>query len=238
MEIQEKLQEAGLTGNEAKIYLELVKKGELSANQIAKNLGIDRTLTYTILNHLIEKGQVSYIIKEKKKLFSCSSPDNLLNPLKSKEIVISDLIQELKKIKTEEKQDIEVKIYEGKEGIRTFVNLALKEKEFCAFGSTGLMFFTLYELPAMAKQAAKKGIKIRIIGNKELKSQEPFMLKDFEYGFLDIKSEATTCIFGDYVSIHMILPKPIFILIKNKKIALSYKNHFEILWDKSKKYKK
>lgn len=235
MDTLQKLQEAGLTGNEAKVYLELVRKKELSANQIAKNLGIDRTLTYTILNHLIEKGQISYIIKEKKKLFSCSNPENLLNPVKAKEIVVSDLIQELKKIKTEEKQDIEVKIYEGKEGIRTFVNLALKEKEFCAFGSTGLMFFSLYEAPMMAKQAAKKGIKIRIIGNKDLKSQEPFMLKGFQYGFLDIQSDATTCIFGDYVSIHMIKPKPIFILIKNKKIAESYKNHFEVLWNKSKK---
>ncbi len=230
MEIIEKLQEAGLTGNEAKVYLELVKKGELSANQIAKNLGIDRTLTYTLLNHLIEKGQISYIIKEKKKFFSCSSPENLLNSLKSKEIVISDLIQELKKIKTEEKQDIAVKIYEGKEGIKTFVNLALKEKEFCAFGSTGLMFFSLYEMPAMAKEATKKRIKIRIIGNKELKTQDSFLLKGFQYKLLDIKSEATTCIFGDYVSIHMIKPKPIFILIKNKKIAESYQNHFDCLW--------
>ncbi len=234
METIEKLQEAGLTGNEAKVYLELVKKGELSANQLAKNLGIDRTLSYTLLNHLIEKGQISYIVKKKKKFFSCSSPENLLNPLKSKEIVVSDLIQELKKIKTEEKQDIEVKIYEGKEGIKTFVNLALKEKEFCAFGSTGLMFFSLYEMPAMAKEATRKGIKIKIIGNKDLKSQEPFKLKGFQYKFLDIKSEATTCIFGDYVSIHMIEPKPIFILIKNKKIAESYQNHFEVLWKQAK----
>jgi len=66
MEITEKLLESGLTRNEAKVYLELSKKGESSANQIAKELGIDRTLTYTILNHLIEKGQVTYIKKENK----------------------------------------------------------------------------------------------------------------------------------------------------------------------------
>jgi len=66
MDTLEKLQQAGLTGNESRVYLELVKKGELSANQIAKNLGMDRTLTYTVLNHLVEKGQTSYIIKENK----------------------------------------------------------------------------------------------------------------------------------------------------------------------------
>ena len=76
MEILEKLQKAGLTGNESKVYLELVKKGELSANQIAKNLGIDRTLTYTILNHLIEKGQVSYVIRDNKKFFSIENRED------------------------------------------------------------------------------------------------------------------------------------------------------------------
>jgi len=237
MDVYEKLQEAGLTGNESKVYLHLLKKGESTANEIAHELGIDRTLTYTILNHLIEKSQVSYIIKKNKKIFSCSNPDNLLNPIKAKQVLITDLIKELKKVKHEEKQEIDIRIYEGKEGIKTFYNLALKYKEFCAFGSTGLMFFSTYEMPALAKKAKKLGIKIRIIGNKNLKSQKSFRLKGFQYGFLNIKSEATTSIFGDYVSIHMIKPKPIFILIKNKKIAESYQNHFEVLWKKTNKLK-
>lgn len=230
MEIYEKLQEAGLTGNEAKVYLHLTKRGELSANQISKEIGIDRTLTYTILNHLIEKGQVSYIIKKKKKLFSIASPENLLNPIKTKEVFIHDLINELKSIKKEEKQEIDMRIYEGKEGLRTFINLISKEKELCAFGSTGLAFFALYEMPALAKKFANSGIKARVIGNKELENQESFKLKGIKYGFLDIKSDATTSIFGNYISIHMVKPKPVIILIKNKKIAESYKNHFELLW--------
>ena len=66
MEFEDKLREAGLTGNESKVYYELLKKGQLSANQLAKNIGMDRTLTYTVLNHLIEKGMVSYTIKSNK----------------------------------------------------------------------------------------------------------------------------------------------------------------------------
>ncbi|MBU1988055.1 MAG: winged helix-turn-helix transcriptional regulator, partial [Nanoarchaeota archaeon] len=137
MDINEKLQQAGLTGNETKVYLELTKKGQLTANQIAKNLGMDRTLTYTILNHLIEKGQVNYIVRENKKTFSCSNPESLLNPIKAKESLIEELIKELGKIKRTEQQQTEIKVYEGKEGIRTLISHALKEKEFCSFGSTG-----------------------------------------------------------------------------------------------------
>src|SRR3989338_5886077 len=89
MELIEKLQVSGLTGNEAKVYVELLKIGESSANEIAKNIGMDRTLAYTVLNNLIEKGQVNYVIKKGKKIFSCSSLDNLLTSVKSKELLIN-----------------------------------------------------------------------------------------------------------------------------------------------------
>ena len=230
--ILEKLKEAGLTGNESKVYYELLKKGELIANNIAKNIGIDRSLTYTILNNLIEKGQVSYILKEKKKFFSITDPENLLNSIKKKEIIIKDLIPELKEIKTltEPKQDI--KIYEGKEGLRSLINLILKEKEYCAFGATGWAYFQLYEMPRITKEVAKKNIKVKVIGNKKLKKTEAFSLNNFEYKYLKAESKSPTSIFGEYVSIYITtMEKPFIILIKNKDIAETYKNYFDVLWD-------
>ena len=130
MNTNEKLQQAGLTGNEAKVYLELAKKRQLSANQLAKNLSLDRTLTYTILNHLIEKGQVNYIVKENKKFFSVAPPENLLNPIKSKETIIQDLIQELQKIESSEQQETTINVYEGDQGVRILLRLIQDEKEF------------------------------------------------------------------------------------------------------------
>ncbi len=231
-EILEKLKEAGLTGNEAKVYYELLKRGELVANNIAKNIGLDRTLTYTILNNLIEKGQVSYIIKEKKKFFSATDPDNLLNSIKKKEAVIKDLILELKDIKTLNESEQEIKIYEGKDGLRSLVNLMLKEKEFCAFGATGWAYYQLYEMPRIAKEIVKKNIKVKIIGNRKLKKTEVFNLKNIESRYLDVESKSPTSIFGEYVSIHLATKeKPFIILIKNKDIADTYKNYFELLWN-------
>ena len=91
-QILEKLRKAGLTGNGSKVYFELLKKEQLSANQISKNIGMDRTLTYTVLNHLIENGMVSYVIKGNNKLFNASSPENLLNPVKEQEAYIQNLL--------------------------------------------------------------------------------------------------------------------------------------------------
>jgi len=235
MDMHEKLQNAGLTGNEAKVYLELLKKGESSANQLAKNLGIDRTLTYTILNHLSEKGQINHIMKENKKYFSCSAPENLLNSIKSKEFLIIDLIKELKSIEKKDHIQTEIKVYEGKEGLRVMNKLLMQEKDFCSFGSTGRAFFELYEIPHVAKEVIKKKIKVRILGNKKYKGTQPFNFKEFEYRYINIDSEATTSIFGEYVSIHLIKDKPLIIMIKNKEIAHSYMNHFNFLWKNAKK---
>ena len=81
---EESLRTAGLPGNQVKVYLELLKKGSLSANQLSKDLNMDRTLVYTVLQHLMEKGLVNHIIKSKKKFFGAADPENLLNPLKEK----------------------------------------------------------------------------------------------------------------------------------------------------------
>jgi sugar-specific transcriptional regulator TrmB len=215
--------------------LELLKKGQLSANQVAKNLGIDRTLTYTILNHLIEKGQVNYMVKENKKFFSCAASENLLNPIKTTEIVVLNLIKELKTLKKEEQQQTEINVYEGKEGLRVMNKLAIKEKEFCSFGSTGRAYFKLYEIPHLVKEITKKKIKIRIIGSRRLKGTEAFKVKGFEYKYVNVESEATTSTFGDYISIILVKEKPLIIIIKNKDIAQSYRNYFEYLWKTAKK---
>jgi len=237
MDINQKLQEAGLTGNESKVYLELLRKGELSANRIARNLGMDRTLVYTVLNHLIEKGQVGYVVKEGKKKFSTSEPENLLDSIRAKELLVGDLIKELKKIKKKDQQDVEVNVYEGKEGLRKFISMAMKYNNFCSFGATGRAFDFLYELPAIAKKwERKKKFKGRIITTPKFKSHGLMTkVKNIEFRYLDIKSESTTGIWGDNISIHLAVDKPIVVIIKNKEIAESYQNHFEVLWKVAKK---
>ncbi len=233
--MEEKLKKAGLTGNESKVYLELLKQGELSANELAKKISTDRTLTYTVLNNLIEKGMVSYVIKSGIKFFKPENPENLLNPIKEREIFIKNIIPQLKKIKKIKDIPYEIKIYEGKEGLRTFLRLVIKHKTFCAFGATGRGYDLLYELQALSKNLKSKNYSAKIITSPKYKPHEMINLPYIQFKYLDIKSEATTGIFGDYVSIHLLTQKPLIILIKNKEIAESYRNHFEILWKSAKK---
>ena len=229
-ELKQKLTKAGLTGNESKAYLELLKSEELTANKLSKQISTDRTLTYTILNHLIEKGLVSYIIKQNKKFFKAEKPENLLNPIKKKEFFIKDLITNLNKIQKETSSPYEIKVFEGKEGLRTLFNLIFKNKSFFSFGGTGRAYEQLYEMQALVKILNKKEFFGKMIIQEKYRGHEVTKQKIIETRYSTTKTEATTTIFGDYVSIHLLTQKPLAILIKNKEIAESYYNHFQELW--------
>jgi len=234
-DFEQRLKKSGLTGNEAKVYLELIRKGELSANDLAKKIGMDRTLTYTVLNHLIEKGFVSHIVKESKKFFKAADPANLLNPIKEKESYVNDLILQLRKIEQVKEVASEVTVYEGKAGLRALMREIMANKSFCSFGATGRAYDALYEMPRLAKELATKGYHARIIAASGFKKHEMTQLKNIEVRFLDIKTEATTSIFGDKIAIHLIKDKPLVIIIKNKDVADSYMKYFEHLWKTARK---
>jgi len=233
--LQERLKKTGLTGNESKVYLELLKQGELSANEIAKKLSMDRTLAYTVLNHLLEKGMVSYVIRDSKKFFNSEDPENLLNSVRKTQVFIEDLLPDLRKIEQIKDTPFKINVYEGKEGVRTFSRLIMKHKIMCSFGATGRAYDYLYETPTLVKQLEKKGFSAKIITLPKYKNHPMIKVKNIQTRYLDIKSEATTSIFGNYVSIHILTQKPLVILIQNKEVVESYQNHFEVLWKSAKK---
>ncbi len=233
--LKEKLTQAGLTGNESKAYLELLKNEELTANELSKKISTDRTLTYTILNHLIEKGLVSYITKQNKKFFKAEKPENLMNRIRKKEFLVKDLIIELNKIQKQTNLPYEIKVLEGKEGLRTLFGIILKNKHFLSFGGTGRAYDKLYEIQALAKKMKKEEYSGKMILQEKYRGHEVTKQNIIKTKYSNAKAEATTVIFGNYVSIHLAKEKPLIILIKNKDIAESYKNHFEQLWKIAKK---
>lgn len=237
--LTEKLKKVGIPGNEAVVYVELLRRGSISANDLAKKLGMDRTLIYQVLSKLIEKGLVSSIIKENKKHFEVANPENLLTPVKEQEQFITVLISELKSIERLKEKEQEVNVYEGKQGLKTFFEELIKSKNICIFGATGKSYDILkFESPHIAKKAQKLGMKGRIITSKEFKRHEMTKIPNLKVKYLEeVKSPATTTIYDDKISIHVLTDKPIIIIIKNEDIAIGYRSYFEFLWKKAKRIK-
>lgn len=237
VEFEERLKKAGLTGNESKVYLELLRRGSISANELSKKVSLDRTLTYTLLNNMIERGFVTYVIKDKKKYFSAADPHSLLNPVREQEAYILDLIPQLRAIERVKEEYHGVEIYEGHEGLKTYLRNFIRYKEFFSFGSTGRAYDLVYEAPKVAEALAKGNFHGKIITTPKFEAHPLFKMKNIQCRCLDVESEATTNIFGDNVSISMLKQKPFVIVIRSKVLAESFRNHFEVLWKVAKPLK-
>ena len=61
------LEKLGLTETESKIYMILLRLGSTHVTPVIKKAELHRATVYDVLDRLIEKGLVSYIIKEGKR---------------------------------------------------------------------------------------------------------------------------------------------------------------------------
>lgn len=245
------LKEAGLTEGETKVYLALLELGSTTSGPIIEKSKISRSIIYTILEKLIEKGLVSFIIKEKTKYFQATSPNKILDYIeerenklkKSKENIEKILPQLLLKQKSFGKN--EAQIYIGTKGVRTaYENLYLKLKrndEFCFLG--------IYPELSPDQEAywkkdqkvrIKAGIKCRLLFNK---GTPDWMIKDRnKYKWCDARimssSIKTPAMFMTYKNTTLIMlqyPRAIAVEIINQEIKDSFQAYFEEYWKKIKK---
>ena len=91
---QEALVKFGLSENESKVYLFLLRQGSSKVNEIYEGTKIQRTFVYEILRNLLEKGLVSYVVKSGIKYFEASNPDKLKEIIEEKKILLDKILPE------------------------------------------------------------------------------------------------------------------------------------------------
>lgn len=239
MTIQQTLEKIGLTTNEVKVYLALIDLGTTLAGGIAKKAKLHRRQTYDALHRLIGKGLVSYTVKVGKKHFRPVDPERIMEIAKEREREINSVLPEIieKFKKTESK--IHAEIYEGTEGLKSVMELILKErKEWFTIGSTGKGPVVLpFYLEQFAKKRVKLGINRRVllVDTKEGRAYYRILKKQglVQIKFLpkEIQQPQTIWVFDNKVAIILVsLEYPTVFLIDNKEIADSYKEYFNLLW--------
>src|SRR3989344_6316022 len=98
MSIVENLQKAGLTEGEAKVYTALLKLGSSTSGPIIKESKVANSIIYRLLDSLIEKGLVSYIIKEKTKYFKAANPQKIMEFIEQKKGKLDESKQLIEKM--------------------------------------------------------------------------------------------------------------------------------------------
>jgi sugar-specific transcriptional regulator TrmB len=231
------LEMLGLEQKQAKIYLALLQLKQATATKISEDTRIERTLCYSIINKLIDKGLISYIIQNNVKYFKSAPPEKLMQDLKEKQEQLTNIMPQLIGLTKLNREKTRAELYQGKEGIKTVLKDIIKVgKDHIIFGEDGLQFEKLF--PIYSKQFVKKLEKENIKERVLFKAKGDMVkAKGSEFRYLpdDYFSPTCTVVYGNKTAIIIWSEPFLTILIENKEVARSYRNYFEILWGIAKK---
>lgn len=237
MDTKEVLKELGLSDGEAKVYLALLKLGETSVSKLTKETGQHRTTIYDFLDHLLQRGLVSYVVKSGVKYYKVADPDKLIEFLKEKEIKLKQVLPELKQLAKASIGEISVEVYRGVEGFKSVLNDRIKVgKDLYGFGVDEEKFEERF--PIVIKQFIKREQEKKLQEFLLTKEKAKFIYKEKNMHYKYIPEEffepTATAVYGNRVII--IIWEPLTtILIKNKGLAESYRRYHKLLWKIAKK---
>ena len=130
------LRKIGLSEGEIKVYSSLLDLGQSSLNNIHEKTGIERRNIYDILNKLIERGLVGYVLENKKRIFNITHPNKLVGYLEEKKHELDKLKYELQveipailQRFESKKYKINAAIYRGTNGVKSIYEDILNFKE-------------------------------------------------------------------------------------------------------------
>ncbi|MFC1801366.1 helix-turn-helix domain-containing protein [Nanoarchaeota archaeon] len=241
----EKLEEIGLTKSEIKVYLALLELGSSTTGPIVEKSGASSSKIYEVLEKLIEKGLVSYIVESGVKHFEAADPKRIMDYMNEKERRLKEQKDEVKKIlpelklkQTLSKYKSEATVYKGIKGVETAYYSALDAMK---PGQTVLVmgapsrsetlnrFFVKY-----TKELARRKLKIKLIYNEEARGEPQTSKESMPTGEVKYTPEITpseTAVYPDRVIIFPEAKDIILVEIKNKEIVESFRVQFEKWWE-------
>ncbi len=241
------LLQIGLNKNEARVYIALLKMNSASAGQLIKATEFHRNIVYDNLEKLIDRGLVTFILEGKKKIFQIAPPEMITEMLEkeqekltNKKVLAEEVKKEVKKRQLTHKDVQEATIFRGIKGLKVlFIDTLQEGDDYYVFGapksSLDIMGSTFWENYNLKREQQKMIVKM--IFNEELKewskriksklTKVRFLPKQFD-------SISETMVYGDKVAIIVWTEKPLATLIRDKNLARSYKQYFNLLWKQSK----
>lgn len=241
------LQNIGLTDGEIRVYLALLKSGPSTSGPITDRSRVASSKIYNILERLMQKGLVSYVVKEKTRHYQAEDPVKLKEyvtrkkqELTDQEAQIDDLLPQLQLQKQSEKTKSEVQIYKGFRGIQAITDhIYLKLKKGDAWYNIGVpshqeeKYHEYWREDHLRRIRAGIGCKMLFnTGTPEATLQERNAYKGCDARLMPIPIETPSWILVYKDVCVIILPgdEPLAVEIINIKIASSFKQYFDAFW--------
>lgn len=252
-EATSKLEEAGLTGGEAKVYLALLELGPSTTGPIVEKSGVARSIVYQLLARLAQKGLVSSVTKERTSYFQAAQPDRLLQyveerqkGLEESKRKLSELLPKLSAMQLSAKES-EVQVFTGFQGMisvheHTYQKLK-KGDDYFYMGITELQpqYYHAYWQRDHARRA-KSGIKAKLLFSRKmpkevLRNRNSYAGCDARYMPIETDTPAWFMGYKGVAVISIVSDAPITIEIVNQQVADSFRAYFEEFWKQSRPFR-
>lgn len=237
----------GMSKNDSVIYEFLVTSGESVVGVISSECRIHRRNVYDSIQRLSEKGFVYEVVRKSENAYIPVHPRKLHEGFSLNEALVESALPSLNAAFSRVSQPESVNIYKGVEGWKRYLRDILRTGQDVyiiggkgAWADPGLAEFTEH----YGKVAARKGISNRILFDNESKkkSEKVLGLMAFEYRYLPkgFETKSAVDVFGDSVVVisdcsnGKIDENVNLAVIRNQKIADSFRVWFKLLWKFSK----
>lgn len=246
------LEDIGFTKSEIKVYLALLRLGNVTSGPVIRESCVARSKVYELLERLRDKGLVTESVEQNTRHFQATDPDRILEFIRQKEERLEQqakdfeaVLPELRLQQTLATDHQEAKVYVGFEGVKSFYEEILRQlgegDEYLAitfhdesvhFPSLGLFFHKFHQ------RRAEKKVRARILANiQDRKVRSKLDFSDtplYEFRLTDQQLPASHAIFRDTVAFfHWGKTPRVFVMVCRDN-ADQYRKFFDAVWKKAK----
>ncbi len=240
------LKELGFTDGEIKVYGALIKLQRSTITKIIEHSGVSSSKVYLILDKLVHRGLVNYIVVNNVKEFHLADPDNLLEFVKREkeklvqmEEDVEELVTDISNAMTHPLQE-SAHIYRGLAGLKSahlcLTNELKRGEEY--------VFFSV-EKSALQQEAVRRmfrgiharrderGVTARGIASPYLKNIFERYLpsrKKYRIRYHNLTLNQGITIGKNRIIIETAHPEAFAVEIVSSKTAKSYREFFEKIW--------
>jgi HTH-type transcriptional regulator, sugar sensing transcriptional regulator len=235
----EELKNAGLSENEAKVYLAALELGETSVYRLAKKSGVKRTTTYLAVENLKQKGLMSEAMRDNATVCYAENPKKLSDRLEEKKHRLEKIMPELLAFTNLIDKKPKIRYFEGKEAYKEIFSDVLKYPDSEMLGTFNEKFwdwekyFTEYFMPK--RKEKKIWARILFRDNPELNTiaqeiQEYFS-QTKRVPSEKFKVEIEMVLYGGDKVGFVSYDEEMAIIIESQKIHDTQKSFFEVIWE-------
>lgn len=231
------LQNLGVSEDEARVYVALLRLGGTRASSIAKDVGMKRTTIYPILQSLARAGLVNVYFRTSQRFYYAQRPVTVAAQFHKKIEAFENIIPSLLALEKKQVQMIGLRFIETKEELQNFYRSILaeyKNKNYriisSAAGWQGVdpEFFIQYR-----KDRGRANIRTQLLltaDSAAINPTDPALLREYKYLPAEYSFDSTIDIFDDKILIVSPELSSLAVVIAIPAMVGVFRSVFDILW--------